>query len=71
MLETNSTPIPASGKPSQPYAKLPLTPHPAGYWCKKIRGKIHYFGKWADPDGALSAYLLVETDLHADGPGVT
>jgi len=24
----------------------PLTPHPAGYWCKSIRGKIHYFGRW-------------------------
>ena len=31
-------------KPAKPYAEYPLTAHPAGYWCKKIRGKIHYFG---------------------------
>jgi hypothetical protein len=38
-------------KPSKPYPEPPLTAHPAGYWCKKIRGKLHYFGKWEDPDG--------------------
>jgi integrase len=65
MLKSNSTPIAAPGKPSKPYSTFPLTPHPAGYWCKKIRGKIHYFGKWADPDGALAEYLRVKDALHA------
>jgi integrase len=61
--------MPASlGKPAKlakPYPEYPLTAHPAGYWCKKIRGKIHYFGPWADPDGALKKYLAEKDALHA------
>ena len=52
-------------KPSKPYPEFPLTAHPAGYWCKKIRGKLHYFGAWADPDGALAKYLAEKEALHA------
>src|SRR5205809_682096 len=52
-------------KPSKPYPEFPLTAHPAGYWCKKIRGKIHYFGPWDDPDGALKKYLEQKDALHA------
>lgn len=26
-------------------------------WCRKINGKLHYFGKLADPDAALRKYL--------------
>ncbi len=40
-------------KPAKPYPGFPMTPHPTGRWCKKIRGKLHYFGPWDDPDGAL------------------
>src|SRR5437870_9491716 len=53
-------------KPSKPYPEFPLTAHPAGYWCKKIRGKLHYFGAWADPDGALAKYLEQETPCMRD-----
>jgi integrase len=52
-------------KPAKPYPEYPLTAHPAGYWCKKIRGKIHYFGPWDDPDGALEKYLKEKDTLHA------
>src|SRR5438874_1137743 len=52
-------------KPGKPYPEFPLTAHPAGYWCKKIRGKLHYFGPWADPDAALAKYLEQKDALHA------
>ncbi len=65
-------------RPEKPYPDYPLTPHASGKWMKKIRGKIHYFGRWAKlvdgrlervpGDGwedALSAYELVADDLHA------
>jgi integrase len=58
-------PTTATGKPTKPYPEFPLTAHPAGYWCKKIRGKIHYFGPWDDPDGALDRYLKQKDALHA------
>jgi integrase len=57
--------VTANGKPAKPYPAYPLTAHPAGYWCKKIRGRIHYFGPWNDPDGALEKYLDEKHALHA------
>jgi integrase len=68
MSESDSTAPAPSGKPAKPakpYPDFPLTAHPAGYWCKKIRGKLHYFGPWDDPDGALKKYLEQRDDLHA------
>jgi integrase len=68
MSEPHSTPSARAdkpAKPAKPYPEFPLTAHPAGYWCKKIRGQLHYFGPWADPDGALAKYLEQKDALHA------
>jgi integrase len=50
-------------KPAKPYPEFPLTFHPAGYWCKKIRGKIHYFGPRFDPSDAPAAAAAADTAL--------
>jgi integrase len=71
--EVNSeSPKPASNgkskkpkKPAKPYKDFPLFAHATGRWCKKIRGKHHYFGKWDDPDAALAKYVHERDDLHA------
>jgi integrase len=68
----------ATARPKKPYPDFPLTPHASGAWQKKIRGKIHYFGRWAkrvdgklvriEADGwkeALEEYKAVADDLHA------
>jgi integrase len=68
----------AADRPKKPYSEFPLSPHPGGTWQKKIRGKIHYFGRWGrirkgkmeriEGDGwkeALEAYKAVADDLHA------
>ena len=52
-------------KPAKPYPDFPLFAHATRRWCKKIRGKQHYFGPWSDPSGALSKYLDQRDDLQA------
>lgn len=64
--------------PPKPYSEFPLTPHAAGKWMKKIRGKLYYFGRWGrivngkmerlPDDGwkeALELYKAQADDLHA------
>lgn len=36
----------ATNLPAKPHGRFPLTPHVSGRWMKKIRGKLHYFGRW-------------------------
>lgn len=43
--------------------KFPLTLHRTGQYCKKIRGKVYYFGK--DKREALRQYHLHASALHA------
>ncbi len=52
-------------KPQKPYRDFPLTAHRNGQWCKKIKGPLHYFGPWNDPDAALAKYLDEKDDLQA------
>jgi hypothetical protein len=53
------------GKPGRPYPEYPLFTHPNGQWCKRIRGRPYYFGKWDDPQAALDRYLAEVDDLRA------
>jgi len=43
--------------------KFPLTLHSTGQYCKKIKGKLYYFG--SDKQKALQNYLEQATMLHA------
>jgi integrase len=52
-----------SAKPVKPSPDYPLYAHASGKWCKKIRGKAHYFGTWDEPDVALQEWLAVKEDL--------
>ncbi len=85
MSESNSTsaaPVDKTDRPAGRFTKVtkprpdfPLTPHRAGYWCKKIRGVIHYFGpRWrpgdqaaatAAADAALKEYNEKAEALHS------
>jgi site-specific recombinase XerC len=61
--DTRATP--ANGKPAKPSPDFPLFPHATRRWAKKIRGQLHYFGPWDDPDGALKKYNEQKEALHA------
>lgn len=55
-------------KPGKPRPDFPLYAHATGRWAKKVRGRLHYFGKIEDdPQGhaALEKWLAVKDDLLA------
>lgn len=48
-------------RPDKPRPDFPLFPHQRGYWAKKVRGKLCYFGKWTeDPKGEAALNLWLE-----------
>jgi integrase len=55
----------ARRKTTKPHPDYPLTPHPSGRWCKKIRQKLHYFGRLDNPEAALRKWLEQKDDLLA------
>src|SRR5438093_7243913 len=55
----------STSRPEKPYPDFPLTPHPNGSWCKRIRGRLFYFGRWDNWQEALEEYLDQRDDLHA------
>lgn len=55
----------ANSKPEKPYPEFPLFPHDNGQWAKKIKGKLHYFGPWANSQAAHALYLKEKDDLEA------
>ncbi len=60
---TPSAPVFKIGKHLKPSPKFPLTAHPSFRWCKKYRGKAHYFGPIlpnADDYGAAAALAEFE-----------
>jgi len=52
-------------KPAKPTPDFPLFAHATRRWAKKIGGKLHYFGPWDDPEGALTLYNKQKDRLHA------
>lgn len=64
----NSTSTIAQAKPQKPSPDFPLFPHATKRWAKKVKGKMHYFGPWRDPDAAYAEWVRVKDALLAGLP---
>lgn len=64
MSATNSKSVPLTGKPERPEGDTTLFWHQSGRWCKKIRGRLSYFGRGSYQE-ALDVYTQQKDDLHA------
>ena len=56
-----------SKRPRKPHRDYPLFPHATGQWAKKIKGRMFYFGPWADPDKALDRYVAEKDQIILHG----
>jgi integrase len=68
MSQLTGKPSRRKGAAGKPHPDFPLFLHARGYWAKKVRGKLHYFGKVTDdPKGenALDLWLNQKDDLLA------
>ena len=65
MTSTHSSRKSRGDKPAKPSKDYPLTPHGNGQWCKKIKGKVWFFGTWDDPQAALEKYVDEKDDILA------
>ncbi len=49
----------------KPYPEFPLSAHTVGQCVKKIKGKVWYFGVWANPEDAFRKYLDQVDEIQA------
>jgi len=67
-MAKSTTRAPKQKPPTKPRPDFPLFPHARGYWAKKVRGKLEYFGKIVDdPKGeaAINEWLAERDNLLA------
>jgi integrase len=64
MSNSSRRPRRSKHQSAKPRSDFPLTAHPSGRWCKKIKGKLHYFGPIIANDNGASAQAALDKWLH-------